>query len=130
MVPSPLAARRISDRGRPRRRRAPAFRPEPQQRRLRFLQRQRDRAVQRAARILWKKSDHGGEVRVRRAAWSPVSMRYAFAILAFTAFSATRGQTPAGAIVSSLPPGTPLPPEAASAGVERFSFITYGDTRG
>lgn len=27
------------------------------------------------------------------------------------------------------PPGTPLPSEAASAGVTRFSFIAYGDTR-
>jgi Calcineurin-like phosphoesterase len=28
------------------------------------------------------------------------------------------------------PPRQPLPPEAASAGVTRFSFIVYGDTRG
>ena len=27
------------------------------------------------------------------------------------------------------PPGTPLPDEAASAGVTRFSFLAYGDTR-
>ena len=27
------------------------------------------------------------------------------------------------------PPATPLPSEAASAGVTRFSFIGYGDTR-
>ena len=27
------------------------------------------------------------------------------------------------------PPATPLPPEAASAGVTRFSFVAYGDTR-
>src|SRR5476649_1874619 len=27
-------------------------------------------------------------------------------------------------------PDRPLPPEAASAGVTRFSFIAYGDTRG
>ena len=27
------------------------------------------------------------------------------------------------------PPATPLPTEAASAGVTRFSFIAYGDTR-
>jgi hypothetical protein len=27
------------------------------------------------------------------------------------------------------PPATPLPSEAASAGVKRFSFIAYGDTR-
>src|SRR5262249_62005340 len=28
-----------------------------------------------------------------------------------------------------VPPATPLPDEAASAGVTRFSFIAYGDTR-
>ena len=28
------------------------------------------------------------------------------------------------------PPTTPLPPEAASAGVAKYSFIAYGDTRG
>src|SRR5262249_31277313 len=33
-------------------------------------------------------------------------------------------------IVASLPPRTPLPSEAASANIKRFSFITYGDTRG
>src|SRR5438034_249552 len=27
------------------------------------------------------------------------------------------------------PPATPLPPESASAGVTRFSFLAYGDTR-
>ena len=29
-----------------------------------------------------------------------------------------------------MPPRTPLPPEAATAGITKFSFITYGDTRG
>ncbi|HZS46211.1 MAG TPA: metallophosphoesterase [Blastocatellia bacterium] len=28
------------------------------------------------------------------------------------------------------PPRTPLPPEAASAGITKFSYIVYGDTRG
>ena len=48
------------------------------------------------------------------------------------AASAGRGQTGsrADSIVPSLPPRTPLPPEAATAGITRFSFITYGDTRG
>jgi 3',5'-cyclic AMP phosphodiesterase CpdA len=32
--------------------------------------------------------------------------------------------------VASLPPATPLPAEAATAGVTKFSFIMYGDTRG
>jgi 3',5'-cyclic AMP phosphodiesterase CpdA len=33
-------------------------------------------------------------------------------------------------VVPIRAPGTPLPPEAASAGVTRFSFLVYGDTRG
>lgn len=33
-------------------------------------------------------------------------------------------------IVPIPPPRTPLPPEAATAGTTRFSFIAYGDTRG
>lgn len=41
---------------------------------------------------------------------------------------------PAGAaadtVVAIAPPRTLLPPEAMSAGVTRFSFIVYGDTRG
>ena len=41
-------------------------------------------------------------------------------------------QTPADVerVTPSLAPATPLPSEAASAGVTRFSFIAYGDTRG
>ena len=33
-------------------------------------------------------------------------------------------------VAPSLAPATPLPSEAASAGVTKFSFIAYGDTRG
>src|SRR5512141_2788059 len=33
-------------------------------------------------------------------------------------------------VASIAPPRMPLPAEAASAGVTRFSFIAYGDTRG
>ena len=33
-------------------------------------------------------------------------------------------------VASIAPPRTPLPPEAASAGTTRFSFLVYGDTRG
>jgi Calcineurin-like phosphoesterase len=40
------------------------------------------------------------------------------------------GQTPTDSIVATLPPRTPLPAEAATAGIRRFSFIAYGDTRG
>ena len=37
---------------------------------------------------------------------------------------------PASATVRAIePPATPLPEEAASAGVTRFSFVAYGDTR-
>ena len=40
-------------------------------------------------------------------------------------------QTPAtDSIVPTLPPRVPLPEEAATANVSRFSFIVYGDTRG
>ena len=47
------------------------------------------------------------------------------------AFGTGRAQAPrADSIVASLPPRTPLPSEAASAGITRFSFISYGDTRG
>src|SRR5215472_5042483 len=41
------------------------------------------------------------------------------------------GQTPPTERVESIkPPATPLPIEAASRGVTKFSFIVYGDTRG
>lgn len=33
-------------------------------------------------------------------------------------------------VVAVRPPRNPLPPEAESAGITRFSFILYGDTRG
>ena len=33
-------------------------------------------------------------------------------------------------VVATLPPRTPLPAEAATAGITKFSFIAYGDTRG
>jgi hypothetical protein len=35
-----------------------------------------------------------------------------------------------GEVVAIEAPDNPLPPEAESAGVDRFSFIVYGDTRG
>lgn len=37
---------------------------------------------------------------------------------------------PADSITPILAPTTPLPSEAASAGITRFSFVAYGDTRG
>jgi len=39
------------------------------------------------------------------------------------------GQQPAATVRAISAPATPLPPEAQSAGVTRFSFIDYGDTR-
>jgi len=60
--------------------------------------------------------------------------RPVLATLAIVCAGATvvRAQIPAtsDSIVSSLPPRTPLPPESATAGITRFSFIAYGDTRG
>jgi calcineurin-like phosphoesterase family protein len=41
---------------------------------------------------------------------------------------AVNGRTPA--VVRPIePPATPLPPEAASASITKFSFVAYGDTR-
>lgn len=41
------------------------------------------------------------------------------------------GQTPPQEHVEAIkPPATPLPDEAASRGVTKFSFVVYGDTRG
>ena len=44
--------------------------------------------------------------------------------------AARQAQAPAEAVRAIAPPTRPLPPEAGSAGVTRFSFIAYGDTRG
>ena len=52
------------------------------------------------------------------------------AMLAASAAAAQVSTARADSIVPSLPPRTPLPPEAATAGITKFSFITYGDTRG
>jgi len=38
--------------------------------------------------------------------------------------------TPPDTVPAILAPRVPIPPEAATAGVKRFSFIAYGDTRG
>jgi hypothetical protein len=50
------------------------------------------------------------------------------AVLAFAASSAA-AQDPA-TVIAIAAPTNPLPAEAASASVTRFSFIAYGDTRG
>jgi hypothetical protein len=62
-------------------------------------------------------------------------MRGAALVLALAAFvlitKTSAQQDLADEIVRTLePPRDPLPPESASAGVRKFSFIAYGDTRG
>ncbi|MBM3907507.1 MAG: metallophosphoesterase [Gemmatimonadetes bacterium] len=59
----------------------------------------------------------------------------AAAVLLATLPAAAQVHAPAAAaptdtVRAILPPKNPLPAEAASAGVTRFSFIAYGDTRG
>src|SRR5215471_11947128 len=43
---------------------------------------------------------------------------------------AGRQGRPAPVVKAIMPPKRPLPPEEMSAGVSKFSFIVYGDTRG
>jgi hypothetical protein len=58
-------------------------------------------------------------------------MRY-YRPLALLVFAATTvaAQRPDSTVVAIAPATNPLPAEAASANVTRFSFIAYGDTRG
>ena len=42
----------------------------------------------------------------------------------------SQSSAPSESVRAILPPKHPLPPEEASRGVSRFSFIVYGDTRG
>jgi hypothetical protein len=51
------------------------------------------------------------------------------ALLILAATSTLAAQRP-DTVVAIAPPTTPIPAEAASANVTRFSFIAYGDTRG
>jgi 3',5'-cyclic AMP phosphodiesterase CpdA len=70
--------------------------------------------------------------------WVQPLMLVAPAVMAapFAHVNAQRvGQPPAAAcerdtVRAIAPPGNPLPPEAQSANITRFSFIAYGDTRG
>ena len=52
--------------------------------------------------------------------------------LLLAALNATPAQTiaPSDDVTALVPPKTPFPSERATAGVSRFSFIMYGDTRG
>ena len=64
----------------------------------------------------------------------PTSLRVLrrVATLAAVASCAAGAQVAArpDSVVSSMAPRNPLPTESASAGVRKFSFISYGDTRG
>ncbi len=52
-------------------------------------------------------------------------------LVPLTAIAAQQAAVPATQSVRAIrPPTNPIPPEAASAGVTKFSFIAYGDTRG
>ena len=55
---------------------------------------------------------------------------FTLSLSAACAASPTAAQETAGDVVAVRAPRFPLPPEADSAAVERFSFIVYGDTRG
>ena len=54
----------------------------------------------------------------------------ALASVPVTASAQVTPPQPTDTVVAIRPPARPLPPEAASADVTRFSFIVYGDTRG
>lgn len=45
-------------------------------------------------------------------------------------FSSLAGAQTAERVNAITPPFSPLPPEAQSDGITKFSFIVYGDTRG
>lgn len=45
-------------------------------------------------------------------------------------FAGAQMAAPRDSVFSSMAPRNPLPPEAASANVHKFSFVAYGDTRG
>ena len=64
-----------------------------------------------------------------------LGLRHAFVVtlcLSVVAGRASGAQAPTAAdsIVATLPPRVPLPAEAATASITKFSFIAYGDTRG
>ncbi len=63
-------------------------------------------------------------------------MRHHFAAVAaaalplFVGALAAQAPAPPDSVAALVPPRTPFPAEAATAGTTRFSFIMYGDTRG
>lgn len=63
----------------------------------------------------------------------PSVRRFAAMVSVVALHGVARAQTPlpdTSVVVAITPPRTPLPPEDASRGVTKFSFIAYGDTRG
>src|SRR6478672_3300114 len=52
------------------------------------------------------------------------------ALLAPPSASVAQTAVPNDSVPAILAPRKSLPPEAATAGVKRFSFVAYGDTRG
>jgi hypothetical protein len=64
----------------------------------------------------------------------PIRVALAVVALCVGSFGAgcskVQGADSPAPVTAILPPGTPFPTELASAGVTRFSFIGYGDTRG
>jgi len=71
------------------------------------------------------------------------TLRSALVLAAFSAVTLSAGAqvtppaaaaavpaAPTDTVRAITPPRQPIPPEAASAGVSKFSFIVYGDTRG
>ena len=58
----------------------------------------------------------------------PIAILFVAATLAGDAFVAQE-PAPAVSVTPIEPPSTPFPSEAASAGVTRFSFLAYGDSR-
>ena len=76
---------------------------EPQQRRVRLLQRQLRGTVQRPAGVLWTQRDHVGEVWVRRLARDTLMSRHILAAVALVATAAVGGaQSPTAAPIRSL----------------------------
>ncbi len=74
-------------------------------------------------------------IRLHRSMMLVAATLVAAATLAPSAFAQVPSPAPAVAtppdtVRAILPPRQPLPAESASAGVTKFSFIAYGDTRG
>jgi hypothetical protein len=53
-----------------------------------------------------------------------------FALIAPLSPALAQTTAPTDSVPAILAPRMPIPPEAATAGVKRFSFVGYGDTRG